>query len=219
MNSKIDNSHPKQDFQVERIAFLSDAVFAIAITLLIIEFKVPPINEQSTFNSVLQDLFSLRNHFFALLLSFALIATYWIQHHFLFKHLHNYNNKLIIVNFLVLLPIIFFPFTTAFVAESSENGNVIMLSFRLFLLNNIIAGGILYYFYWLMTSKHSHFLYKITKEERFNFNMETIFKTGMFLAMFLFTFFTNDLTMIFWGIFILLITRKLIVNLSGRINL
>lgn len=202
------DKHPKQDFQVERIAFLSDAVFAIAITLMIIEFKVPHISSESTFDSVWKDLILLKNNFFALLLSFALIATYWLQHHFLFKHLHNYNTKIVVVSFFVLLPIIFFPFTTAFVAESSENPNVIMLALRLFLANSILAGATLFYFYWLITSKHNEFSYEITKEEKFNFNMETIFKTVLFIAMFIMTFFTNNLKTIFWVILIPLALRK-----------
>lgn len=217
-HTELENKHPKQDFQVERIAFLSDAVFAIAITLLIIEFKVPHIEKESTFDTVWNDLLSLKNNFFALLLSFALIATYWLQHHFLFKHLHNYNKHISIANFFVLLPIIFFPFTTAFVAESSENPNVIMLSLRLFLANNILAGLTLYYFYWLMISKHKEFSYEITKEEKFNFNMETIFKAIMFILMFAITFFTNNLKVIFWVVLIPLTARKIYTMYSKKKN-
>ncbi len=112
--------HPKQEFQVERLAFFSDAVFAIAITLLIIEFRVPHITKESTFDSVWEQIVELRYNFIALLLSFTLIASYWIRHHFLFKHIHNYNKPVVIANMFVLLPIIFFPFTTAFFAESID---------------------------------------------------------------------------------------------------
>lgn len=204
------DKHPKQDFQVERIAFLSDAVFAIAITLLIIEFKVPHISAESTFETVWNDLVSLKNNFFALIFSFVLIAAYWIQHHFLFKHLHNYNRKVIIVNFIALLPIIFFPFTTAFLAESSENANVITLALQLFLINNILAGITLYYFYWLIMLKHKEFSYEITKEERLNFLMETVFKTIMFIIIFILTLFTNQVKVFYWPILILLAIRSII---------
>lgn len=63
--------HPKQDFQVERLAFFSDAVFAIAITLLIIEFKVPHISKTSTYDEVLHELLELRVNFISLLLSYV----------------------------------------------------------------------------------------------------------------------------------------------------
>ena len=79
---KAETSHPKQEFQVERIAFFSDAIFAIAITLLIIEFKVPHVEKETSFENALTDILNLKYSLFSLLLSFYLIASYWIKHHF-----------------------------------------------------------------------------------------------------------------------------------------
>ncbi|WP_194294703.1 TMEM175 family protein [Chryseobacterium sp. HMWF035] len=207
--------HPKQDFQVERIAFFSDAVFAIAITLLVIDFKFPHISKESTFESVCTDLLALRSHFVALLLSFVLIATYWMQHHFLFKHLHNYNNRMIIANIFVLLPIVFFPFTTAFLAESSENENVIVLPLRVFLINNFFAGFLIYYFYWLIFKKYKGMTYEITPREKFKFNMENLFKTSMLLIIFILILFTSQIKIIFVVTLILFGLMKLL-NIYGE---
>ena len=63
--------HPKQEFQVERLAFFSDAIFAIAITLLIIEFKVPHVTKESTYAEILGELSELKYNFLALLLALA----------------------------------------------------------------------------------------------------------------------------------------------------
>jgi uncharacterized membrane protein len=201
--------HPKQDFQVERLTFFSDAVFAIAITLLIIEFKVPHVTKESSFNTVWTELVDLRNSLFALLLSFTLIASFWIQHHFLFKHLHNYNNRIVVASFFVLLPIIFFPFTTAFLAESSENSSVVILAFRLFLVNNILAGMALYFFYWLALKKYKELSYEMNKTEKIKFNSAILFKTGIFLVILLLTLFTANIKILFWAIVICLILRKM----------
>jgi uncharacterized membrane protein len=168
------HKHPKQEFQVERLAFFSDAVFAIAITLLIIEFKIPHITKDSTFNSAWEQLTDLKYNLFALLLSFTLIATYWVRHHFLFKHIHNYNRQMVIANLVVLLPIIFFPFTTALLAESVENPNVVILALRLFILNNILAGLTIYIFYWLALVKHKELSFEMTRQEKNRFTSDTL---------------------------------------------
>src|ERR1700755_2911346 len=72
-----DEIHPKQDFQVERIAFFSDAVFAIALTLLVIEFKPPFIGRDTTPDIFFHELREMRFKLLAVLLSFFLIVVYW----------------------------------------------------------------------------------------------------------------------------------------------
>ena len=195
-DSKVEK-HPKQDFQVERLAFFSDAVFAIAITLLAVEFKIPRITDDTTFDDALKQLLDLKYLFFATLLSFLLISNYWRNHHILFKYIHNYNNKLITVNMLVLLPIIFFPFTTAFVAESLnslfENGKVYLdvyfLGFRLFLLNHFFASLMCYIFYWYALVKHKELSYTMPAKEKLNFLINTWFVIIIFAAIFIAAFF------------------------------
>ena len=79
--------------------FFSDAVFAIAITLLIIEIKVPEIdgahaNEHAFINSLL----SLVPKFFGFIFSFFIIGLYWFIHHKMFGYVINYTNRLIWLN-------------------------------------------------------------------------------------------------------------------------
>lgn len=180
------DKHPKQDFQVERLAFFSDAVFAIAITLLIIEFKVPHVTKDSTYNEVWQQVLDLKYQFAALLFSFWLIATYWIRHHLLFKHIHNYNRPIVVMSMLVLLPIIFFPFTTSFLAESVENKAVAGIAIRFFLLNHILAGIFMSALYWLAFIRHPDFSYEMPLIEKREFISKSIFTTLMFIVFFFF---------------------------------
>jgi uncharacterized membrane protein len=181
--------HPKQDFQVERIAFFSDAVFAIAITLLVIEFKIPEVTKDSTYAAIWHEVAGLKYKFFALLLSFALISNYWMRHHLLFKHIHNYNRQIIVSNMLCLLPMIFFPFTTAFFYESTNNQEILIIPYRLFLLNNIIAGATAYFFYWTVIKRFKEMSYPMEKNDQKEFQLKLLGMSISFLLIFLLSFF------------------------------
>jgi len=194
-NKKLNNieKHPKQDFQVERLAFFSDAVFAIAITLLVIEFKSPNITQNSTVDEVLRQLFDLKYHFIALLFSFGFIAIYWTQHHRLFKYIRNYNTQIIVANMFALLPIIFFPFTTTFLAESLAttfgtndviNNEVVVLGFKLFLINNFFATLASYIFYWIAIIKYKEMSFEMPPQEKNKYTIDSIFGIVFFVLVF-----------------------------------
>lgn len=201
--------HPKQDFQVERLAFFSDAVFAIAITLLIIEFKVPHVSKDSTYVQVIDELKDLKYNLVALLLSFVLIAIYWTRHHFLFKHIHDYNRLLVIVNLFVLLPVIFFPFTTAFFAESIQNKSIVFLAFRLFLLNHIVAGLSTFVLYWLAIVRHREISFEMPVKSRIKFTSDTLWTTAIFMFILAVTYFTTDLQTLFGVIIICILLKRI----------
>jgi uncharacterized membrane protein len=112
---KIENDI-KKEFQLERLILFSDAVFAIAITLLVIEIKVPHL-EVVTDDIVLNELLHLLPKFFGFVFSFFIIGIYWTVHHRLFSYLVDYNAKLIWLNILFLFSIVLMPFTTALYSE------------------------------------------------------------------------------------------------------
>ena len=100
-----------------RVEMFSDGVFAIAITLLIIEIKVPPIDSIHSVNDLVNALFHLWPSFFAFIYSFGGILVQWILHHDTFNHIDKTSRSFIYANAFLLLTIIFFPFPTAFLAE------------------------------------------------------------------------------------------------------
>ncbi|MES2560669.1 MAG: TMEM175 family protein [Bacteroidota bacterium] len=105
-------------FQLERIALFSDAVFAIAITLMMIEIKAPHLGHHVPFGEALGTFLELLPIFMGTILSFFIIGVYWSKHHKLMKYLTGYTPKLIWLNIGFLLTIAFIPFSTSFVFEN-----------------------------------------------------------------------------------------------------
>lgn len=127
MNPKFNEE--KQKFQVDRIAFFSDAVFAIAITLMIIEVKPPHLEAEANNAAAIEGLLHVLPMFVGVAISFVFIGIFWFRHHQLFKHIVNYDNKLIGYNLFLLLSIIFIPFSTAFNFENSLQHTIVPLLF------------------------------------------------------------------------------------------
>jgi uncharacterized membrane protein len=103
--------------QLERIVFFSDAVFAIAITLLIIEIKVPHLEHEASDRDFLIALVRLIPSFVGYFFSFLVIGAYWIGHHKIYGHIVEWNYGLVWRNVMFLMAIAFMPFTTAFFSE------------------------------------------------------------------------------------------------------
>ncbi|MDQ6844099.1 MAG: TMEM175 family protein [Bacteroidota bacterium] len=110
-------SEHKKKFQLERMILFSDAVFAIAITLLVIDLKIPEIPEPVTELRVINAFLGLIPKLIGFLLSFFLIGLYWTVHHRLFGFVINYTQRLLWINLLFLLGIVLLPFSTAFYSE------------------------------------------------------------------------------------------------------
>ncbi len=117
--SDIKHDH-KTKFQIERIAFFSDAVIAIAVTLLIIEIKAPHIESGTSFADQLGQLQHLLPEFISFIISFAIIISQWIKHHELFGKVINYDKRLISLNSYFLFTIAIIPFSTSYFAHNTS---------------------------------------------------------------------------------------------------
>src|ERR1043165_8420792 len=97
--SNILHNELKKEFQLERMILFSDAVFAIAITLLVIEIKVPEIpKEIVTEDLLLHSMDHLIPKFVGFLISFLIIGLYWTIHHHMFGYVINYTKKTLWLN-------------------------------------------------------------------------------------------------------------------------
>jgi uncharacterized membrane protein len=100
--------------ETQRLEAFSDGVFAIAITLLIIEIGVPHITGEETLSAALRDLWP---SYGAYVLSFVMIGIYWANHHSLFRLFVRTDHYFLMLNVFFLMAIAFLPFPTAVLGE------------------------------------------------------------------------------------------------------
>jgi uncharacterized membrane protein len=137
-----------REFELERMILFSDAVFAIAITLLIIEIKFPELPENY---KVSLDLLKIFGHtlveFGAFLLSFFFIGVSWARHLKMFRYLRAYDDGVIFRNLLSLMFIVVFPFVASGLTHMRSDfmfpfiiyvGNIMFIAISNFMLAHYI---------------------------------------------------------------------------------
>ena len=100
-----------------RIEAFSDGVFAIALTLLVLELRVPELVSSFTNSEALTALYNMLPKFTGFIVSFVVIAIYWVNHHQLFQSLERADRPLLWYNNFLLFWMCFIPFPTAFIGE------------------------------------------------------------------------------------------------------
>jgi len=121
MSKEAQNHHKTEnETGLERIIFFSDAVFAIAITLLALDVRLPAEITGVSNGDLFQNLLSIWPKYLGYLVSFLSIGNFWVVHHRQFRYIERFDTGLMFINLLILMAVAFMPFPTAVI---SENGN------------------------------------------------------------------------------------------------
>jgi uncharacterized membrane protein len=103
--------------ETARVEAFSDGVFAIAITLLVLNLHVPRADEAPTGSALLTALLGQWPMYIAFLTSFLVILIMWVNHHNLFTRIRRVDQGFLFLNGLLLLGVTIVPFPTALLAE------------------------------------------------------------------------------------------------------
>ena len=125
INGKMDSL--KNYFSRTRVETFSDGVFAIIVTLLVLEIKVPHIVIQNNSNELFNALIGLFPKFISWIISFFTVCVIWVNHHRLFKLFHIFNHGLFWWNAVLLMWCSFIPFPTAVLGDYPNNQVAVLL--------------------------------------------------------------------------------------------
>jgi uncharacterized membrane protein len=118
--------NPVRSEDVQRLAAFSDAVFAIAMTLLVLDLDIPDTGAVTS-AADLRHALAQWSAYGAFVLSFAVIGSYWLAHFRAFRGLQRVDDRLLVLNLLALLGVTFLPFPTAILAEFGDRREAAML--------------------------------------------------------------------------------------------
>jgi uncharacterized membrane protein len=106
-----------EDRGVGRLVQFSDGVFTVAMTLLVVDLGVPDLGPGYTETGLQQALLGQLSNVLAFALTFWVVALYWLTHHRHFRLIHRYDGRLMVLNLVFLMTIVFIPWPTAVVGH------------------------------------------------------------------------------------------------------
>ena len=116
-----------EHYGTNRIEAFSDGVFAIVVTLLVLEFHVPEISGPHVSEELYQGLIQLIPKFLCYVMSFIYVAIYWVNHHQLFHIVKHSNRHFFWFNNLFLMWMTIIPFPTALIGSYPKEPAAIMV--------------------------------------------------------------------------------------------
>jgi uncharacterized membrane protein len=158
----------------KRVEFLTDGIFAVVMTLLVLDISVPQISSSSSHHAtidsaaarteLLNGLFDLWPKILSFGISFIILAIYWLAHHRQFYYIKHVNRTLIWINFMFLMAICLLPFSASLLGEYHQQ----QISIFVFGANSIIIASLLSILWWYALSHYSRLIHE---------NLDPIIKT------------------------------------------
>ena len=113
--------------EFERVAFFSDAIFAIALTLLVVGLDVPKISDEFSSRELWDALDDMWPQLLMFFISFAVLGSFWLGHHRHFSRLAAIDRRATGVNLVYLALIAFLPFPSGVLGEYADNSVAVIL--------------------------------------------------------------------------------------------
>ena len=138
----------ERDSRLERLIFLSDGVYAIALTLLAIELVLPESSADLHDRELLKSLLESWPKVLAFLTSFTVIANFWVGHNVLFQHVRRFDGGIMWLALLQLLCVAFIPFPTSVIGSHISDPVAQQFYFSTPLVAGLVMAAL-----WYMTSR------------------------------------------------------------------
>ena len=102
-----------EEYGLDRLINFSDAVIAIAITLLVLEIRLPGVTRGLPAQEITNEILALWPKYLGYLVSFWVIGLYWMAHHRIFRLIRAYDRRLLTLSLAFLCTVAFMPFPTS----------------------------------------------------------------------------------------------------------
>ena len=190
--------HHTDQLGLERLIFFSDAVFAIAITLLALEIRLPDTDELLTNTQLASQLAGMWHEYLAYILSFLVIGTFWMAHHRKYRYIIRYDNRLLFLNLLMLMVIAFIPFPSSIISKYPDRSATIFYALTMATAGILLAGN------WWYASHHNRLIdpnldVRISRRQL----VAPLVTTAIFLFSILISFMNANLSRISWLLILL----------------
>lgn len=187
-------SEKDKGYGLNRVINLSDAVIAIAITLLVLEIRLPEGARGLPDEIVTREVLGLWPKYLGYITSFGVIGLYWLAHHRIFRAIVAYDRRLMMINLGFLFTVAFMPFPTALLFDYAGVFVAVLLYAGTLTLTGLSLVGL-----WLYAS-HDHRLISPDVETHtiHNVTRGLLAGPGVFLLSILVAFFNADLAMYVW---------------------
>ena len=103
-----------------RVEALTDGIFAVAMTLLVLDIEVPEVQQATGTANLPLKLLALVPKMLSYIISFIILGVYWVGHHAQLAFIHRADRPLLWINILFLLWVALVPFSTALLSEYSN---------------------------------------------------------------------------------------------------
>jgi uncharacterized membrane protein len=137
---------------LERLIFFSDAVFAIAITLLALEIRLPETEGLLNNAELASQLSGMWHEYLAYIISFLVIGTFWMAHHRKYRFIKRCDNRLMMLNLLFLMVVAFIPFPSSIISKYPDR------SATIFYATTMVLAGIFLSISWWYATYHSRLI-------------------------------------------------------------